>query len=379
MSAHSPARKKALLGLSSLFVLAALGAAGWWYLHQGSETTDDAYVAGNVVPVSSRVAGNVLSLHGEETQQVAAGSLLVALDETDAKLALLRAQTQLAQTVRQLSQQQRQLGQLAATVGLRQAELDRAQGDQARREVLGQSNAVGREEVLHARQSVAEAKAAVAVAQAEQAALQAKLLTTPLAQQPEVLYAAEQLREAWLSLQRTRILSPVSGIIAKRNVQVGSHVAVGASLFAVVPMDQLWVDANFKEIQLAEIRVGQPATLTADLYGDEVVYHGSVEGVAAGTGSVFSLLPAQNATGNWLKVVQRLPVRIKLDPAELAKHPLRLGLSMQVTVDVSDTSGTHVTDAPVNSAIASTDVLTQDMAPVDALIAKIIADNSQAS
>lgn len=245
--------------------------------------------------------------------------------------------------------------------------------------MLGQSNAVGREEVLHARQSVAEAKAAVAVAQAEQAALQAKLLTTPLAQQPEVLYAAEQLREAWLSLQRTRILSPVSGIIAKRNVQVGSHVAVGASLFAVVPMDQLWVDANFKEIQLAEIRVGQPATLTADLYGDEVVYHGSVEGVAAGTGSVFSLLPAQNATGNWLKVVQRLPVRIKLDPAELAKHPLRLGLSMQVTVDVSDTSGTHVTDAPVNSAIASTDVLTQDMAPVDALIAKIIADNSQAS
>ena len=190
--------------------------------------------------------------------------------------------------------------------------------------------------------------------------------------------AAEQVRQAWLDLQRTTILSPVRGVIAKRSVQVGSHVAVGTPLMAVVPLDQLWVDANFKEVQLASMRIGQPVELKADLYGDSIVYHGEVEGLAAGTGSVFSLLPAQNATGNWLKVVQRLPVRIKLRADELQQHPLRLGLSMLVTVDVRKTDGPLLTEAPAKTTLATSASLHVDLSGANERIARIIADNSQA-
>jgi len=378
MSAQSATRKKALLGLLVTGLLVGGAAAGWCYLARNSETTDDAYVAGNVVPVSARIAGNVVSIHADDTQLVKAGAALVELDQTDAKLALLQAETQLAQAVRSLTQQQAQLQQYDAMIALRRAELARLQGDQSRREVLGLSNAVGREEVLHARNSVEEGKAALDVAIAERNALQAKLQNTRLQQQPEVLHAAEQVREAWLALQRTRIVSPVDGVVAKRSVQVGAHVTQGAPLLAVVPLEQLWVDANFKEIQLEHIRIGQPVELTADVYGDKQVYHGKVLGLAAGTGSVFSLLPAQNATGNWLKVVQRLPVRISLDPAELRQHPLRLGLSMLAKVDISDHHGDSVLAANADRPVASTAVLDVDMQEIDGRIARIIADNSHA-
>lgn len=378
MSAQSATRKKALLGLLVTGLLVGGAAAGWCYLARNSEATDDAYVAGNVVPVSARIAGNVVSIHVDDTQLVKAGAALVELDQTDAKLALLQAETQLAQAVRSLTQQQAQLQQYDAMIALRRAELARLQGDQSRREVLGLSNAVGREEVLHARNSVEEGKAALDVAIAERNALQAKLQNTRLQQQPEVLHAAEQVREAWLALQRTRIVSPVDGVVAKRSVQVGAHVTQGAPLLAVVPLDQLWVDANFKEIQLEHIRIGQPVELTADVYGDKQVYHGKVLGLAAGTGSVFSLLPAQNATGNWLKVVQRLPVRISLDPAELSQHPLRLGLSMLAKVDISDRHGDSVLAAKADQPVATTSVLDVDMQEIDGRIARIIADNSHA-
>ena len=378
MSAQSATRKKALLGLLVTGLLVGGAAAGWCYLARNSETTDDAYVAGNVVPVSARIAGNVVSIHADDTQLVAAGSPLLELDQTDANLALLQAETQLAQAVRAIAQQQAQLQQYDAMIALRRAELARLQGDQSRREVLGLSNAVGREEVLHARNSVEEGKAALDVAIAERNALQAKLQGTRLQAQPEVLHAAEQVREAWLALQRTRIVSPVTGVVAKRSVQVGAHVTQGAPLLAVVPLDQLWVDANFKEIQLEHIRIGQPVELTADVYGDKQVYHGKVLGLAAGTGSVFSLLPAQNATGNWLKVVQRLPVRISLDPAELSQHPLRLGLSMLAKVDISDRHGDSVLAAKADQPVATTSVLDVDMQEIDGRIARIIADNSHA-
>ncbi len=379
MSAENSSRKKNLLLLSLFFIAVAAGAGAWWFkVLRGSETTDDAYVAGNVVPVMPQVAGNVVTLHVDDTQLVQAGMPLVEMDPTDAKLALLRSEIQLAQTLRQVQQQMAELKQFDATIALRQAELDRVAGDQNRREVLGMTNAVGKEEVLHARQNVVAGKAALQVAIQQRNTLQAKLKNTPLAEQPEVRQAAEQVRQAWLDLQRTTILSPVSGVIAKRSVQVGSHVAVGAPLMAVVPLDQLWVDANFKEVQLEHLRIGQPVELSADLYGDKIVYHGEVEGLAAGTGSVFSLLPAQNATGNWLKVVQRLPVRIKLRAEELQQHPLRLGLSMLVTVDVGNTDGPLLTEAQHKATLATTQSLNVDLAGADERVRQIIAANRQA-
>ena len=379
MSVEKSSRKKSLLLLSLFFIAVAVGAGSWWFwVLRGSETTDDAYVAGNIVPVMPQVAGNVLSLHVDDTQLVQAGIPLVELDPTDAKLALVRSEIQLAQTLRQVQQQMAELKQFDATIDLRQAELDRVAGDQNRREVLGLSNAVGKEEVLHARQNVLAGQAALRLAIQQRKTLQAKLKNTPLAEQPEVRQAAEQVRQAWLDLQRTTILSPVRGVIAKRSVQVGSHVAVGSPLMAIVPLDQLWVDANFKEVQLASLRIGQPVELKADLYGDSIVYHGEVEGLAAGTGSVFSLLPAQNATGNWLKVVQRLPVRIKLRADELQQHPLRLGLSMLVTVDIRNTDGPLLTEAPAKTTLATTASLHVDLNGADERIARIIADNSQA-
>ena len=379
MSVEKSSRKKSLLLLSLFFIAVAVGAGSWWFwVLRGSETTDDAYVAGNIVPVMPQVAGNVLSLHVDDTQLVQAGIPLVELDPTDAKLALARSEIQLAQTLRQVQQQMAELKQFDATIDLRQAELDRVAGDQNRREVLGLSNAVGKEEVLHARQNVLAGQAALRLAIQQRKTLQAKLKNTPLAEQPEVRQAAEQVRQAWLDLQRTTILSPVRGVIAKRSVQVGSHVAVGSPLMAVVPLDQLWVDANFKEVQLASLRIGQPVELKADLYGDSIVYHGEVEGLAAGTGSVFSLLPAQNATGNWLKVVQRLPVRIKLRADELQQHPLRLGLSMLVTVDVRKTDGPLLTEAPAKTTLATSASLHVDLSGANERIARSIADNSQA-
>jgi membrane fusion protein (multidrug efflux system) len=379
MSAENSSRKKNLLLLSLFFIAVAAGAGAWWFkVLRGNETTDDAYVAGNVVPVMPQVAGNVVTLHADDTQLVQAGMPLVEMDPTDAKLALLRSEIQLAQTLRQVQQQMAELKQFDATIALRQAELDRVAGDQNRREVLGMTNAVGKEEVLHARQNVVAGKAALQVAIQQRNTLQAKLKNTPLAEQPEVRQAAEQVRQAWLDLQRTTILSPVSGVIAKRSVQVGSHVAVGAPLMAVVPLDQLWVDANFKEVQLEHLRIGQPVELNADLYGDKIVYHGEVEGLAAGTGSVFSLLPAQNATGNWLKVVQRLPVRIKLRAEELQQHPLRLGLSMLVTVDVGNTDGPLLTEAQHKATLATTQSLNVDLAGADERVRQIIAANRQA-
>ncbi len=379
MSAERSSRNKHLLLLSLFFVAVAVGAGIWWFnMLYGSETTDDAYVAGNVVPVMPQVAGNVITLHVEDTQLVKAGMPLVEMDPTDARLALLRAETQLAQTLRQVQQQMAELKQFDASIALRQAELDRVAGDQHRREVLGMNNAVGKEEVLHARQSVIAGRAALQVAVLQRKALYVKLQNTPLAEQPEVRHSAELVRQAWLDLQRMTILSPVSGVIAKRSVQVGSHVAVGTPLMAVVPLDQLWVDANFKEVQLEKFRIGQPVELQADLYGDKITYHGEVEGLAAGTGGVFSLLPAQNATGNWLKVVQRLPVRIKLRADELQQHPLRLGLSMLVTVDVSKSDGPLLTEAKPKAALATTQSLNVDLRGADERVARIIADNSPA-
>ena len=385
----APATRRRALGLiATVVVLVGLGWGAWhWLAGRHSETTDNAYVQGNVVQITPQVAGTVVAILADEADSVAAGAPLARLDAADAQVALARAEAQLAQTVRTLRGTYANSATLAAQITQReaelarvQAELARAQADVARRAPLVASGAVGQEELAHAQAQVAAARSSQAAAQAALdaarealAAQQTQTDGVSLAQQPAVAEAAARLREAYLALRRSTLPAPMAGVVAKRNVQIGQRVAAGTPLMTLVALDQLWVDANFKEPQLARLRIGQQVSLVAEVYGKQVKYTGRIAGLGAGTGAAFALLPAQNATGNWIKVVQRVPVRITLDPAELAKHPLRLGLSMQVAVDVTDTSGATLATAARSAPVAQTtvfDVLTE---AADAEVARIIA------
>ncbi|MFO1270244.1 MAG: HlyD family efflux transporter periplasmic adaptor subunit [Rubrivivax sp.] len=353
-------RKAALLGVASVALLAAAGYGAWWALvlrHQ--EATDNAYVAAPLVQVTPQVGGTVLSVLADDTDVVKAGQPLVKLDPADAQLALERAEAQLAQTVREVRTLYANNAGLQANIALREAEVRRVQADVARaqddvnrRKPLLATGAVGAEEFKHAESTLTAAQSALASAQSalvaarEQAASNRALTDgTVVEKHPSVERAAAAVREAYLALARCELPAPVSGQVARRSVQVGQRVAAGAPLMAIVPLDQVWVEANFKEVQLREMRIGQPVKLTADLYGSKVEYDGHVAGLGAGTGAAFALLPAQNATGNWIKVVQRVPVRVELDPRQLAAHPLRVGLSMEAKVDISDATGTPVAAA----------------------------------
>jgi membrane fusion protein (multidrug efflux system) len=314
------------------------------------QSTDDAYVNGNIVQITPQVAGTVIGIDADDTQMVQVGQALVRLDPADAKLALEQAEAKLAKAVRDVRGLFSTTGQLRATVEQRRTDVARAAEDLDRRQRLASSGAVSGEEIQHARDALDSARAAAAAAVQQLAANSARVDRTTVANHPDVLAASAQVRDASLELARTRLPAPVAGVVAKRAVQLGQRVAPGAALMAVVPLDQLWVDANFKEPQLAAMRVGQPATLTADLYGRKVVYHGTIQGFGAGTGSVFALLPAQNATGNWIKIVQRVPVRIALDPRDLSRYPLRPGLSMLVDVDTRAPAGDHPPPPPAQAA-----------------------------
>jgi membrane fusion protein (multidrug efflux system) len=266
--------------------------------------------------------------------------------------------------------------ELAAAVQLRQTDLSTAQSDLARRQKLGASGAVSGEELQHSADAVKVAQAALLAAEQQLAANRARVDNTTLQNHPQVRDAAAAVRNAYLTLARTELPAPVPGFVARRNVQLGQRVSPGTPLMAVVPLDQVWVDANFKEPQLARMRVGQPVTLTADLYGGHVVYHGRVAGFGAGTGAAFSLLPAQNATGNWIKIVQRVPVRIALDPHEIAAHPLQIGLSMKADVDVKGgADGARLPEVVHDASTWSTDVFASSGAQADARVQAIIAAN----
>jgi membrane fusion protein, multidrug efflux system len=379
-----------MLIAGAVFVAAGLAWAGYWAVYQrGREHTDDAYVQGNVVQVTPQVAGTVVSVNADDTDFVRAGEALVALDRADAEVALAQAQAALAQTVREVRTMYESnatwaanIAQREAEVGRARSELARAEDDVARRSQLMASGAVSGEEMNHAQSAVANARAAVAAAEAARAAARQSLATnqsltegTSIEHHPSVERAAARVREAYLAYARTVLPAPVSGYVAKRTVQVGQRVAAGAPLMAIIPLEQVWVDANFKEVQLSHMRIGQPVTLTADAYGSAVVFHGKVAGLGVGTGAAFALLPAQNATGNWIKVVQRVPVRIALDPAELAAHPLRVGLSMQAEVDVTDTSGATLAAATRASPPYTTTAFHHDAEQADALVRKTIAAN----
>ena len=375
---NSGRRRRLLVFVTVIFVFVLAGYGVWREFFAGSfESTDDAYVAGNVVQVTPQVAGTVVAIHADDTERVSAGQPLVDLDATDAAVALRQAEAQLAQTVREVRTLFVGNNSLDATIAVREADLQRARADLTRREGLAGTGAVSREDIAHAQSAVQAAEAALRAAREQLATNRVLTERTSVAAHPNVRRAAAQVEAAYLAVARMRLPAPVTGFVARRSVQVGQRVAPGAPLLSIVPLEGLWVDANFKEVQLAQMRVGQPVTLRADVYGSQVSYHGRVAGFSAGTGSAFALLPAQNASGNWIKVVQRLPVRIALDPKELADHPLRVGLSMSVKVDVADSSGSNLASAaPRTEPAYSTRVFDAAGKEAAALIARIIADNA---
>jgi membrane fusion protein (multidrug efflux system) len=383
-------RRTALLAIGGVVLLGAIAAAAYWALVLNHvESTDNAYVQGNLVQITPQVGGTVLAIFADDTDTVKAGQPLVRLDAADAQVALDQAKSQLAQTVREVRVMFANNGTLAAQIALRDSEVARAKSDLARaqddvdrRAPLVATGAVGKEEFDHARAQLVSLKSALASAESAQLAAREQLVSsqsmtegTSVAQHPNVQRAAGRVREAWLALARTVLPAPVGGVVAKRNVQVGQRVAAGAPLMTLVPLSDLWVDANFKESQLRHLRIGQPATLEADVYGTKVEFHGTVAGLGAGTGSAFSLLPAQNATGNWIKIVQRVPVRIALDPKEVAAHPLRIGLSMDVKVDVGQTEGQPLAEVARTAPVAQTTVFDHPNVDADAEVQRIIAAN----
>ena len=371
-------RRRFLLRL--VFVIVVLGLLAWaaWYWFDGRwyASTDDAYARANVVEVTPLVPGTVTAIYANDNDYVRAGQTLVRFDAADARVALQRAEANLALTVRRVRALYAGAGAAQALLATRQIELRRAEQDYARVLMLKGTGAISAQDLQHAGDALAAARAALGAAREQLHSSRAPIAETVLAKQPDVLAAAAMLRQAYLDEVRTRLLAPVSGYVAKRSVQLGQRVLPGTPLMAVVPLDHVWVDANFKETELAHMRIGQPVTLTSDLYGGSVVFHGRVQGLGIGTGSAFALLPAQNATGNWIKIVQRLPVRIDLDPAELREHPLRVGLSMSVEVNLHHQNGAALATQPPTRPVLQTRVYAGQMDAADALIARIIRANA---
>ena len=389
-AAGNPARKKILLTLTGIVVVVGLAWTAYeWLVASHYESTDNAYVQGNVIQITPQIGGTVLAILADDTDYVKAGQALVRLDPTDATVALDQARANLAQVVRQVRTIYANNGSLGAQITLResdvakaQVEIARATDDLNRRQSLVKNGAVSKEDLNHAQTQLANGKSALAAAQAALAVAREQLVSNQamtdgisVERHPSVLAAAAKVREAWLATQRMSLPAPVEGYVARRSVQLGQRVAAGTPLMSIVPMKQMWVDANFKEVQLRNIRIGQSVNLTADLCGKKVEYKGTVAGLGMGTGSAFSLLPAQNATGNWIKVVQRVPVRVTLDAAELAKNPLRVGLSMEATVDVSQQGGKALADAPREAALVQTTVYEALGNGADEEVRKIIAAN----
>ncbi|HVZ42910.1 MAG TPA: efflux RND transporter periplasmic adaptor subunit [Ramlibacter sp.] len=384
-------RRKALTLLTVTVV--AVGAAWFlydWLVASRYESTDNAYVQGNIIQITPQIGGTIQAIYADDTDFVKAGQPLVKLDPADVQVALQQAEAALGQTVRQVRTIYATNGTLAAQVRQREADIARAEAevkraadDVARRQSLTGNGAVSKEELDHAQQQLANARSQLEAARAGAVAAREQLASnqtmtegTNVESHPQVQAAAAKVREAWLATQRAALPAPVDGYVAKRTAQLGQRVNAGAPLMTIVPLNQLWVDANFKEVQLRKIRIGQPVKLTADVYGKHVEYDGVVQGLGVGTGAAFALLPAQNATGNWIKVVQRVPVRVALDAQQLQRNPLRVGLSMDVTVDVSNQDGRTLADAPRNAPVSQTPVFAGSEEGADTEVRRIIAANT---
>ncbi len=369
-------RKRILASLALVLVLGGLSYGAYWFVYgRWHASTDDAYVHGNIITVTPRVSGTVVAIGADDTDYVRKGDLLVLLDNADAKVALASAEANLAETVRNVRELFANVRALEAEVAAQQAALTQAGRDYARDQRLFAAKDLSEQEYQHAQTTLRTDRATLAATQAKLRASQAAVAGTTPENHPLVREAKARVRNAWLALARTKILAPVSGFVADRNVQLGERVQPGQSLLAVVPLNQLWIDANFKETELSGMRIGQPVIATSDLYGSRVSYKGHVVGLGAGTGGVFALLPPQNATGNWIKVVQRLPVRVALSPSQLKKHPLRLGLSMNVTVDTHNRSGPDLATAPAKWPAYSTSVYAATFHGIDAVIARVVHEN----
>ncbi len=369
-------RKRALLAVAAV-VAVALVAWLLWYLFVGRwhVDTDDAYVQGNVVEITPQAGGTVVSIGAEDGMKVVAGQVLVQLDPNDAQVALEQAKANLAGTVRQVRGLYNAVEAGQAELRARNVALQKARADVARRQGLVASGAVSAEELSHARDALAAAEAAVAASHEDLSRNRALVDATSVASQPQVQAAAAAVRAAYLNLQRAAIVAPVTGYVAQRSVQLGQRVAPGSTLMTVIPLEQAWVEANFKETQLEKLRLGQPVKLTSDVYGGDVEFDGKLASLGLGTGSAFSLLPAQNASGNWIKIVQRVPVRIALDPKQLAAHPLRIGMSMSVDISVRDQDGKVLPAAVPARPVLATQAYAKQLSDADALIEQIIAAN----
>ncbi|KGI78120.1 efflux RND transporter periplasmic adaptor subunit [Oleiagrimonas soli] len=354
-------RKRILLIIGGVFVLAGLiWFLLWLFVFSQREVTDDAYVKGNQVTVSSQIPGTVVAVMADDTDLVHAGQTLVKLDRTDTDVNLAKARSALAEAVRRVRQAFANAAQADAAVDARKVELSLARADLKRREPLLKQQAVAPEEMAHLRDRVRTAQSALEVAQRNATAAHAAIDGTDIEHNPAVMQARAAFRSAWLAAHRTAIVAPVDGYVAQRSVQVGQQVQPGAPLMQVIPLNNLWVEANFKEVQLAHIRIGQPVEIKPDIY-DGLAFHGKVVGLGAGTGSAFALLPPQNASGNWIKVVQRVPVRISIDPKELREHPLRVGLSTEVNVDTHNRDGRVLAQQPTDQAVSKTGVYDRDL------------------
>jgi membrane fusion protein (multidrug efflux system) len=367
-------RKITMILLFIVILIAAVAYGLYYFLDARFHVdTDDAYVNGNVVQITPQVTGTVVAVNADNTQTVRMGEPVVVLDPADARIALQQAEANLAQTVRRVHGLYVDDDQYRADVAQRQSDLSKAHDDLQRRLATGMTGAVSDEEISHARDALRSARAGLDSAQQRLASNRALTMNTTIERHPDVLASAAKVRDAYLAYARNTLPAPVTGYIAERSVQVGQRVSPGTPLMSVVPLEQVWIDANFKEWQLRNIRVGQPVLLTADVYGSSVTFRGKVVGFSPGTGSALALLPAQNATGNWIKVVQRLPVRIEVDPRQLGRHPLRVGLSMNVDVDIKDQSGGQLGDPPNSSY--TTNVFAKYGDEANAEIERIIAEN----
>lgn len=365
--------------LRLLAVLVVLGMVGWaaWYFLDGRwyVETDDAYVGGNIVQITSQVGGTVIRIDADDGDFVRAGQALVQLDASDTEVAMAAARAELALAVRQTRGLYNKVQAAEAEVAASRTALGKARADYRRRQGLVGSGVISAELFAHSRDALQQAESALVAAEQQHQNAAALVSGTEVASNPAVRLAEARLRKAFLDAARTSLVAPIDGHVAKRSVQVGELVAAGRPLMAVIPLEDVWVDANFKETQLAHMRIGQPVTLHSDLYGKKVTYRGTVTSLGVGTGSAFALLPAQNATGNWIKVVQRLPVRIVLDHGQLEEHPLRVGLSMTARVDIHERGGALLATVPPTRPVASTDVYAQQLAEVDSLIAEIVQAN----
>jgi membrane fusion protein, multidrug efflux system len=374
--APSSKRRNILLLIAAVFiVLGALWAAYWVLVLSKREQTDDAYVNGNKVVISAQVSGTVIAVLADDTQLVKAGQVLVRLDPIDAETNLSRTASVLAQTVRQVRQQKSTADQYDSVIETRKLELARAEADLAKREPLLAAHAIAPEDVRHARESVELARAALTQAVRQSVSSHALVDGTQVEDNPQVLQARAAYRDAWIAAQRNAVVAPVTGYVAERSVQLGQHIQAGQALMTVIPLNSLWVDANFKEVQLRHLRIGQPAEVRSDLYGGAYIFHGHVKGMSAGTGAAFALLPAQNASGNWIKVVQRVPVRIQIDDADLVKSPLRVGLSATVTVDTTSRSGPVLAMDANDKPVGDTQVYTQDLDKANAEADAVVRRN----